>query len=166
MDEAFEHTVDHEPIDASSSSGKKRSLLGRFRRRRNVVLVTSAKRSAAENLHHREVVYAWLQGSRIPLLLLCFVSYVWLQNVLLSVILFLVSIPMPWIAVVIANGAGEPRDPRAPAVYKPALARMQAEQEELQRQQAKALEEAPSSSNLPAPMVIDAEDFEEPEGPK
>ena len=34
--------------------------------------------------------------------------------------------PLPWIAVVIANGVGEPHDPRRKQVYKPQVARERA----------------------------------------
>ncbi|AZA09122.1 DUF3099 domain-containing protein [Corynebacterium pseudopelargi] len=86
-------------------------------------LVTDAHQSPEENRLHREKVYAWLQGLRVPFLLASGVAYVWWHSILLSAVLFAISIPLPWVAVVIANGVGERRDPRTPAVYKPAVAR-------------------------------------------
>lgn len=68
----------------------------------------------------------WIQGMRLPFLFLAMLTYMWLHNMWLSAVLFIISVPLPWIAVVLANGIGEPRDPRAPAVYKPALMREQA----------------------------------------
>ena len=55
----------------------------------------------------------------------------------IAAILMVVSVPMPWIAVVIANGVGEPADRRKPRVYKPGVVREQNRRwEEQQRQQA------------------------------
>lgn len=93
------------------------------RRRKSVSLITTAAASPLDNLHKREVMYAWLQGSRIPFLLLSAVAYLWLHSLILSGICFLISIPLPWIAVVIANGKGEVKDPREKAIYKPQLVR-------------------------------------------
>lgn len=95
-------------------------------RRSNVALVTTASYSPTQNRKKREKQYMWIQGVRLPFLIVSMATYVWMHNIWLSALLFIISVPLPWIAVVIANGIGEPRDPRAPAVYKPALAREQA----------------------------------------
>ena len=55
--------------------------------------------------------------------------------------------PLPWIAVVIANGVGQPRDPRRPQIYKPQVAREQA------RQAAHAALESGKQKELPG--VVD-----------
>ena len=69
-----------------------------------------------------------------------------------------VSVPMPWIAVVIANGVGEPADKRKPRVYKPGVVREQNRKwEEQQRQRAlkeaemRALSSAASTEDTDAP---------------
>ena len=118
------HIIDHEdhPEDSAESSQK----LGKLRKRlsrRKVQLITTASHSPAANRRKRERHYMWIQGMRIPFLLLSGLTYVFWENMWLSAILFVISVPLPWIAVVIANGVGEPRDPRAPAVYKPGLSR-------------------------------------------
>lgn len=96
----------------------------RFRlSRRRAELITDARRSPAEDLRRRELIYAWLQGARLPALLISAGSYLWLGDWILSGLLFIISVPLPWIAVVIANGKGEPRDKRMRNVYKPQAAR-------------------------------------------
>ncbi len=125
------HIIDHhdeelpkQPVGAWGGIGK------RIRRtvfRQEVALITTASYSPTENRRKREKQYMWIQGVRIPFLLLSALTYLWLENPWLSAVLFIVSVPLPWIAVVIANGIGEPRDPRAPTIYKPALARAQQE---------------------------------------
>ncbi|MDU0477861.1 DUF3099 domain-containing protein [Staphylococcus chromogenes] len=97
--------------------------IARAFRRPRAALITDAKRSPLENWAHRKRVYNILQGSRIPFLLASAVTYMYLHNVWLSVILFTISIPLPWIAVVIANGQGEPKDVRTKQTYKPQVAR-------------------------------------------
>ena len=81
-----------------------------FHRRKHVALITDAQRSPVEDWHRRRREYAVLQGSRIPFLVL-------------AAIFTVISVPLPWIAVVIANAVGETHDPRKPQVYKPAVNR-------------------------------------------
>lgn len=126
-----------------------RRLWRRLRGHR-AALVTDAKRSAQENLRHRERAYAWLQGLRIPFLLAAGATYVWLENWWLSSLLFVISVPLPWIAVVVANGVGEPRDSRAPKVYKPAVARF-----EIEQRSTTALPQSPSDSRDAEIMIYD-----------
>lgn len=130
------------------------------------VLITDAKRTPYENLRHREVAYAWLQGARVPFLLASGATYMWWQNWWLSTLLFAISVPLPWIAVVIANGHGEPRDKRAPKVYKPAIARFELEHN-AGPQALAAGGVSPNTGSTPHPAsdadVIDAED-DAPEG--
>lgn len=59
----------------------------------------------------------------------------------LAAIFMVISVPMPWIAVVIANGVGEPEDKRQPRVYKPAIVREQNRRWE-EQQRERALKEA------------------------
>ncbi|WKD59143.1 DUF3099 domain-containing protein [Corynebacterium caspium] len=90
-------------------------------RQRQAELITSKQRSASQNRQHRERMYALLQGVRIPLIALGFVAFAVWHAWWLTLILIIISIPLPWVAVVIANGRGEPRDKRTPQVYKPAM---------------------------------------------
>lgn len=123
-------------------------------KRRNAALITDAPVTAAQDRHHREKVYAILQGLRLPFLALSAIAYVWMENWLLSMIFFIISIPLPWISVVIANGHGKPRDRRTPAVYKPAAYR------EWQESMTQQLESgvAGEISASPEPEIIDEED--------
>lgn len=116
--------IDHEDLpDPPPDQAQGVNKLKRRLRNRKVALITTASYSPAANRRKRERHYMWIQGMRIPFLLLSGLTYLFWENMWLSAILFVISVPLPWIAVVIANGIGEPRDPRAPAVYKPALAR-------------------------------------------
>lgn len=100
-------------------------MVSRWLRHRRVELITDARQSPLENWQHRRTVYNWLQGSRIPILLLAGGAYWLWENWLITGILFAISVPLPWIAVVIANGVGQARDPRRPQVYKPQVVREQ-----------------------------------------
>lgn len=158
---------------ASDSARLKKPLLSRLRLRqkKNVALVTTASHSASENRRKRQRHYAIMQGARIPFILLSAFAYMYLHSVLLASVLFIISVPLPWISVVVANGVGEPRDPRKPNVYKPAAARYAAQT--LETSQAAALhnkqntaleiEASPSSSgtvdNASVVIDIDDEDF-------
>lgn len=118
--------------------------------RSRAILVTDARQSPEENRHHRQRVYYWMQASRLPFLLASGIAYVWWHNLALSAVLFLICVPLPWIAVVIANGVGERRDPRSPAVYKPAAAREYQEYVQLHQSSAQAVGRAEA---LPLPPV-------------
>lgn len=107
------HVVD---ADAVSSPGK------RFRRR-EAALITSAKRSPMENLRSRERAYLIMQGMRLPFVFLSIAAVMWWHNWVLAIIFFAISIPLPWISVVVANDSNEVRDKRTRNVYKPAAAR-------------------------------------------
>lgn len=64
-----------------------------------------------------------VQGVRLPLILVALGLISLWHHPGWAAVLFGISIPLPWIAVVIANGRGEPRDPRTNQVYKPAVYR-------------------------------------------
>lgn len=143
-------------IDGESEETRKRSWL----RRRRAALITDAKVTSEQHRRRREVVYFILQASRIPLLILAFLSFVIWQNWTLTTIFFVLSVPMPGIAVVIANERNQKRDPRQPVVYKPAIARELRRAQEIEAENQRAL---PS-----APEVIDENDDKEsgPDEPK
>ncbi|MCT1452274.1 MULTISPECIES: DUF3099 domain-containing protein [unclassified Corynebacterium] len=104
--------------DAVSAPGKRFS-------RRKAELITSAKRSPMENLRSRERAYLIMQGMRLPFVFLSIAAALWWHNWVLAIIFFAISIPLPWISVVVANDGNEVRDKRSRNVYKPAAARQQ-----------------------------------------
>ncbi|WP_298087458.1 DUF3099 domain-containing protein [uncultured Corynebacterium sp.] len=103
------------------------------------VLITDARQSRIRNYNYRRHTYAILQWSRVPLLLLAAGAYLWWDLAWLAAVLTVLSVPMPWIAVVIANGQGEVADRRAPRVYKPGVVREQNRRWEEEQARARAL---------------------------
>jgi hypothetical protein len=100
------------------------------------VLITGA--APAYEVQHRERVrkYLTLMAFRIPALILAAVAYSVWQNGLISLLIVAASVPLPWIAVLIANDrpplrAEEPRRfddsrrriPLFPTAERPALER-------------------------------------------
>ncbi|MDY5785966.1 DUF3099 domain-containing protein [Corynebacterium sp.] len=114
----------------------------RLRRRRGA-LITDATRSPEQNLRSRERTYMVLQLLRLPFIVASIVSAWTFDNWWLAGILFVISVPLPWIAVMIGNGQGEKRDPRARNVYKPAVQR---EHERLEMQRRAELEARPQTA--------------------
>ncbi|WP_210415232.1 DUF3099 domain-containing protein [Corynebacterium sp. sy039] len=136
-------------------------FVSRPMRRRTAVLITDAKQSPEQNRKRRKKTYTWLQGLRIPFLLLAALTYFFMHNIALSTILFLVSIPLPWIAVVIANETGQRRDKREQQVYKPALMRAQQEisarQAALEEHHTQSKNDREHSTNTPDDNASDEE---------
>jgi len=64
------------------------------------VLITDAARSYEEELRVRKRRYALMMGMRVPCMVLAAVFY---QTPWLAVTLLVISIPLPWMAVLIAN---------------------------------------------------------------
>ena len=64
------------------------------------VLITDAARSYEEELRSRKRRYSLMMGMRIPCMVLAAVFY---QTPWLAVTLLVLSIPLPWMAVLIAN---------------------------------------------------------------
>ncbi len=78
------------------------------------VLITAAAPSYEEQHRERVRKYLTIMAFRIPALLLAAVAYGAWHNGLISLAIIVVSIPLPWIAVLIANDrpprrAEEPR---------------------------------------------------------
>jgi hypothetical protein len=99
------------------------------------VLITAAAPAFDEQHRQRVRKYLTLMAFRIPALILAAIAYgVW-QNGLVSLAIILVSVPLPWMAVLIANDrpprrAEEPRRydsprriPLFPTAERPALER-------------------------------------------
>lgn len=97
----------------------------RYFSRTPVARVTDAVEGADEYRRHRTRIYTVLQFSRIPLILLGLVCYWLLDSWVLFALFVVISIPMPWIAVVIANESRQKRDKRSAHVYIPTLIREQ-----------------------------------------
>ena len=64
------------------------------------VLITDAQRSYEEELAVRKRRYAVMMGMRVPCMVLAAIFY---QTPWLAVTLLVLSIPLPWMAVLIAN---------------------------------------------------------------
>lgn len=145
---------DPRTVDAEIDPGQENASPRRRPRltRRNAELITSAQRSPAENRRSRETKYLILQGMRIPFVLLAIAAALWWQNWFLAIVFFAISIPLPWISVVIANNSNEVRDKRTQNVYKPAAARQQ-----LALEHTRAELEAGGSGGATDPGTIDHE---------
>ncbi|MCW2651853.1 MAG: hypothetical protein JWR32_2829 [Mycobacterium sp.] len=98
------------------------------------VLITRAAPSHEVEQRARVRKYLTLMSFRIPALILAAVAYGLWQNGLISLLIILVSVPLPWMAVLIANDrpprrAEEPRrfdrgarrTPLFPTANRPAL---------------------------------------------
>lgn len=81
------------------------------------VLITRAA-PAYEEQHRRRVrKYLTLMAFRIPALILAAVAYSVWENGLISLAIILVSVPLPWMAVLIANDR-PPRSAEEPRRYQ------------------------------------------------
>ena len=122
----------------------------RARKRRGMrVLITDAVTTPEQNRRSREKQYAVLQGLRLPFILAA-IAAAWQNWWIVAAVLFVVSVPLPWIAVVLGNAQGEKRDPRSKNVYKPAVAR-----EEQRLAAARRAELNPAESPRYLPDTID-----------
>ncbi|AGP30908.1 DUF3099 domain-containing protein [Corynebacterium terpenotabidum] len=139
----------------------RKSRRSRRRSGGDTVLITSAKKSPLADWRQRRTVYAALQLSRIPLFIIAVAIYGWLHNPALAAFVAVISLPLPWVAVLLANDPGTKEEKGAPKVYKPALAREQRARElqALNGPHRDALTPAPT----PDPVIIDAEDPETPD---
>ncbi len=118
--------------------------------RRMRALITDAVTTPEQNRRSREKQYAVLQGLRLPFIVAAIVA-AWQNWWIAAAMLFVVSVPLPWIAVVLGNAQGEKRDPRSKNVYKPAVAR---EQQRLAHPRHAELD-APADSSPHLPDIID-----------
>lgn len=84
-------------------------------RRADPVLITDAQMSYEEELAVRKRRYKWMMGMRIPCMVLAAVFY---QVPWVAVTLLIISVPLPWIAVLIANDR-LPRKVEKPSRYRP-----------------------------------------------
>lgn len=110
----------------SMADARKRKTGGESRAKRasKVEIITDAKSSRLQGWHHRRRLYAVLQLLRIPILALAALVMLLTHNAALAVCVAAVSLPLPWIAVLLANESGQV-DETTNKVYKPALVREQ-----------------------------------------
>lgn len=102
------------------------------RGKHTVNLITDAKRSRLEGWHHRRRLYAVLQLMRLPVLMAAGIAMWLTNNVALSVAIAVISLPLPWVAVLLANETGEV-DKQERKIYKPAVVRANREAMDLNR---------------------------------
>lgn len=102
-----------------SSKGASRGFL---RRPKQVDRITDAKKSQLEDWHHRRRLYLGLQIARIPVLVLAVILLWGTNNLVLGAIVAFISVPLPWVAVMLANESGEATK-ESEKVYKPGLVR-------------------------------------------
>ncbi|QYH19635.1 DUF3099 domain-containing protein [Corynebacterium aquatimens] len=153
MSATGEHFHDRDTVDVDvEPEGKK----PRRSRRSSRALITDLKHSPEQNRQSREKQYLILQGIRLPFILLSLVAAFGWNNWGLASIFFLISVPLPWISVMVANGEGEVRDARSRNVYKPAVAREEAYRLEAARQA--QLNQASQSGSAQAPSIIEHDD--------
>ena len=67
------------------------------------VLITEAQVSFDDEFAIRKRRYSIIMACRIPCLLLAGVSYMVFGSALIAVLLIVLSVPLPWVAVLIAN---------------------------------------------------------------
>ena len=160
----------HEPSDepiAQSIDGEAEESRRRRRFRRPVELITDAELAPHQRRLKRERLYLILQVIRVPLLLLAMAVWALWGMWWLAAIIFLVSIPLPGVAVVLANEKAGKRDERQRSVYKPAAGRAHTYQ--LHQNRNRELEPPPPPELEPGPAIIDADpdpDVPRPDSPK
>lgn len=141
----------------SMADARKRKMGGESRAKRasQVEIITDAKSSPLQGWHHRRKVYTVLQLLRIPLLALAAIVMLITHNAALSVCIALISLPLPWVAVLLANETGQV-DETTNKVYKPALVREQrrAERAALAGETSRPMLES-DSPGASTPQVID-----------
>lgn len=69
----------------------------------HAVLITEAAPSLDEQHRARVRRYTFIMAFRIPCLVLAAIAYSAFENPLLSILIIAASVPLPWIAVLIAN---------------------------------------------------------------
>ncbi|MGB3773242.1 MAG: DUF3099 domain-containing protein [Rhodococcus sp. (in: high G+C Gram-positive bacteria)] len=83
---------------------------------RETVLITEAKTSVEEQHRKRVRKYLFIMSFRIPALVLAALAYSAWQNPWIAMAIVGVSIPLPWMAVLIANDR-PPRTAEEPSRY-------------------------------------------------
>lgn len=135
-------------VDADFSEAPSRSWK-RLGSKRKGKLITDARRTAYQNRIHREKIYMIIQLSRVPFLALTFAAFLLWHSWFWTIVFFIISVPLPGIAVVLANEKGEKRDKRERQTYKPAQFRAMEQQryDALEQQRAQQIA-APDNSTV------------------
>ncbi|WKD57530.1 hypothetical protein CAPI_04860 [Corynebacterium capitovis DSM 44611] len=155
-------------VDAGSEDAKHeghnahRPHRWRLARRSERHLITDAVRSPEQNIRSRERRYIAIQSLRLPFIAIAILAALGWHNWWIAGVMFTVSIPLPWVAVMIGNGQGEKRDPRARNVYKPAAAR-EAYRVEMERRS--QLDAGGPESAHSQPAIIDHVESADPDSP-
>lgn len=76
------------------------------------VLITRAQPSREEQINERRNRYLFMMAIRFPILALGGVAYMVWDNVILAIAIIVISVPLPWFAVVSANDSGPRREDR------------------------------------------------------
>lgn len=150
----------------------------------DAALITDARVGPGQDRNRRERQYATLMALRIPSLVAAVFTWYVFHSVLWTAVVVGVTLPLPWIAVVLANGRGPKKDARERNTYKPAVARAQMESQlhaqlhaQLQAGNAQALPASSLPASSPQPpstpttgasladdaLVIDHDDIPGPE---
>lgn len=159
------------PEMGNAASRRRASSRPRFLRGRRgaAELITDAETAPGDNRRRREITYSVLQFLRIPALLAAFYLMYTHHAWVLAAIVCAVTIPLPWIAVVIANETREKKDKRERNVYKPAMvreARAQAQRAQMDTHSLGTSSASPARGQLnSAPPTIDHRDDPPHEGP-
>ncbi|AWB81770.1 DUF3099 domain-containing protein [Corynebacterium yudongzhengii] len=125
-----------------------------FRLRRGPAeLITDARPSSHQNRRRRQKWYWALQLSRVPTTILAGLSFFWWDNLALTVVFFILAVPAPALAVVLANEKGPKLDKRERNTYKPGLARQIRYEQVQAAQHARELD-----ADEKHPVVIDHDD--------
>ena len=89
-----------------------------MRRQQSPVLITGAPVSPAEEFAARRRRYSWIMAMRIPCLVVAGVLALAFGWTIAAAVLVVASIPLPWIAVLIANDRA-PRKAEKVARFRP-----------------------------------------------
>jgi Protein of unknown function (DUF3099) len=84
---------------------------------RNPALITAAAPSFEEQHRARVRKYTIIMAFRIPALILAAIAYSTFSSALIAVLIIAISVPLPWIAVLIANDR-PPRKKNEPSRYE------------------------------------------------
>lgn len=113
----------------------------------DAALITDARVGPGQDRNRRERQYATLMALRVPSLVAAVFTWYVFHSVLWTAVVVGVTLPLPWIAVVLANGRGPKKDARERNTYKPALARAQMESQLHDQLQAGTAQALPASSS-------------------
>lgn len=83
---------------------------------RHPAVITAAEQSVEEQHRARVKKYLFIMSFRIPALILAAIAYSVFANPLISILILAASVPLPWIAVLIANDR-PPRKRNEPRPY-------------------------------------------------